>query len=285
MGRPPRISFPGAIYHAMARGNAQQKIFLCPGDWTYFLDILAHSKTLRNFKLHAYCLMPNHIHLLVEPIEANISTIMGSLLNRFAKHLNARLDRKGHVFQDRFKAPLCRNNSHLLQLVRYIHLNPVAGGLAAEPSAWPFSGHLEYLGKSPVRLIDPQLVLSLFHASSDSAREEYQKFVLNENNPIDQDTSPGILPTIPESAPTECISLTKTQMSLAEVASVRAIAAGISQQVLRSQSRIRRVCKARHAFIHQAFQAGYSLTDIAGYLSLTVSMVSRILIKKVQQVQ
>jgi REP element-mobilizing transposase RayT len=135
MGRHPRIHFPGAIFHAMARGNAKQNIFLSREDWECFLRFLTELKTERPFKLYAYCLMSNHLHLLIEPVASSISAVMNILLSRYAKYLNRRLGRSGHVFQERFRAPICQKDSYFQALVRYIHLNPVRAGIAAEPSA------------------------------------------------------------------------------------------------------------------------------------------------------
>ena len=175
MGRPLRICLPGAVYHAIARGNARQNIFLCEQDWERFLDMLEQLKSDRPFRLYAYCLMSNHLHLLIEPLAATLSGVMNNLLSRYARYFNREQGRTGHVFQERFKSVLCWKDSQFLEQSRYIHLNPVRGGIVADPSAWPYSGHREYLGCGGRSLIDQGLLLSMFTEDAPEARAATRK--------------------------------------------------------------------------------------------------------------
>src|SRR5579883_3064641 len=125
MPRSPRINQPGLVFHVISRGNAKQEIFFEKRDWQRFLDLLSDVKNATRLNVLAYCLMPNHFHLLVRTGPVRLSTIMQQLLTRYAAYFNTRTGRVGHVFQSRFKAYLCDRDAYLLELVRYIHLNPV----------------------------------------------------------------------------------------------------------------------------------------------------------------
>lgn len=130
MARPLRLEFAGALYHVTARGNERRSIFLGDADTdrAAFLDVLASSCERFNWILHAYCLMTNHQHLLVETPEANLSAGMRQLNGVFTQHVNRTHGRVGHLFQGRFKAILIERESYLLELARYVVLNPVRAG-------------------------------------------------------------------------------------------------------------------------------------------------------------
>ena len=263
----------------MARGNHRQEIFLEPSDFEWFLAQVARVKTVLPFRLFAYCLMPNHLHLLIEVLEAPLSAIMHRLLLPYARYLNHRLGRVGHVFQDRFKSILCANDSSLQQLTRYIHLNPIKAGLAADPAAWPYSGHLEYLGRSDRGLVDQELVLSTFGDDVERSRQAYLEFVRDGMRALAVDLDP-IGPTIPavimEARPTpETIEILTERRPLESL--VAGSANGLEIGLLRSSSRLREVSRARRAAVVSAFRGGYGVREIATFLSMSPSGVSKAL--------
>ena len=133
MARKPRIHFPGALYHVITRGNRRQGIFLDEKDLQRFLTYLSDCKNRFPFRLYAYALMKNHLHLLIEVEENPLSRIMQSLLFGYARYFNRRYGEVGHLFQGRYKAILCDKDAYLLELVRYIHLNPVRAKIVREP--------------------------------------------------------------------------------------------------------------------------------------------------------
>lgn len=141
MSRPLRLQFPGAVYHLTSRGNAGQAIFADARDRTRFLGLLAREVEQQRWRCHAYCLMDNHYHLLIETPEANLSRGMGRLNMTYAQGFNRRHERAGHLFQGRYKAILVERDSHLLELCRYLVLNPVRAGLVAAPGDWPWSSY------------------------------------------------------------------------------------------------------------------------------------------------
>ncbi len=138
MARPLRIQLPGALYHITSRGNARAPIFLADPDRHAFFDVLEGVVERYNWICHAYCLMTNHYHLLIETPEANLSQGMRQLNGLYTQRFNRRHDRVGHIFQGRFKGILVERESHLLELARYIVLNPVRAKVvpAGEDYRW-----------------------------------------------------------------------------------------------------------------------------------------------------
>ena len=174
MARPLRIEFPGALYHVASRGNARAPIFLVDPDRHLFLDVLRDVIEHHRWVCHAYCLMPNHYHLVIETPEGNLSRGMRQLNGVYTQRFNRRHDRVGHLFQGRFKGILVERESHLLELTRYVVLNPVRAGMVRDPEAYRWSSLRATLGlaKVPGWLTVPPLV------SHFGSRRRYREFVL-----------------------------------------------------------------------------------------------------------
>lgn len=177
MARRPRIHFPGALYHVITRGNRRQGIFLDEKDLKKFVAYLVDYKCRHPFRLYAYALMKNHLHLLVEVEEIPLSRIMQSLLFRYTRYFNRRYGEVGHLFQGRYKAIVCDKDTYLLELVRYIHLNPVRAKIVKKPEDYVWTGHLSYLGRGGDDLIDEGFVLGQFSRNRSLARRRYRQFV------------------------------------------------------------------------------------------------------------
>lgn len=146
MARPLRIEFAGALYHVTARGNARQDIYLDDGDRRQFLDLLAHAVNRHDWYCHAYCLMGNHYHLLVETGTPTLSKGMKLLNGSYTQYFNQRYRRVGHVFQGRYSAVLVQKESYLLELARYIALNPVRAQMVRRAQDWPWSSYCATAG-------------------------------------------------------------------------------------------------------------------------------------------
>ena len=177
MARRPRIHFTGALYHVISRGNRRQGIFRDEKDLKRFLAYLSYCKTRFPFRLYAYALMKNHIHLLVEVEKVPLSKIMQSFLFRYTQYFNRRYRQVGHLFQGRYKAIVCDKDAYLLELVRYIHLNPVRARVVKRPEDYVWTGHLSYLGKREEDLIDQGFVLDQLGEDLSSAKRRYRRFV------------------------------------------------------------------------------------------------------------
>jgi len=177
MARRPRIHFAGALYHVISRGNRRQGIFRDEKDLKRLLTYLSHCKIRFPFRLYAYALMKNHIHLFLEVERVPLSKIMQSLLFRYTQYFNRRYRQVGHLFQGRYKAIVCDKDAYLLELARYIHLNPVRARVVKRPEDYVWTGHLSYLGKREEDLIDEGFVLDQLGGNRSSARRRYRRFV------------------------------------------------------------------------------------------------------------
>lgn len=177
MARRPRIHFTGALYHVISRGNRRQGIFRDDKDLKKFIACLSGCKTKFPFHLYAYALMKNHVHLLVEVEAIPLSRIMQSLLFRYTQYFNRRYGEEGHLFQGRYRAIVCDKDAYLLELIRYIHLNPVRAGIVKGPEDYVWTGHLSYLSKKGEDLIDGGFVLDQLSTNRRLARRRYRKFV------------------------------------------------------------------------------------------------------------
>lgn len=161
----------------MARGNADGMVFEDDHDRRAFLDLLTEGVERFGHTVHGYCLMGNHFHLAVRTAGVPLSHILQNLMFRYARWFNRRHGRTGHLFQGRFKSVLVEEQRYLLELVRYIHLNPVRAGLVNEPGAWPWSGHRAYLGQEKAPWLDVGLVLGVLGGRPAEARRRYERFV------------------------------------------------------------------------------------------------------------
>jgi REP element-mobilizing transposase RayT len=150
MARPLRLEFPGAVYHLTSRGNARQKIFFTDADRELFLSTLSGVVRRYHWICHAYCLMANHYHLLIETPKANLSIGMRQLNGIYTQSFNRRHHRVGHLFQGRFKAIVVEKEAHLLELCRYVVLNPVRVKGGASARSWKWSSYRATAGRSSV---------------------------------------------------------------------------------------------------------------------------------------
>lgn len=178
MARQLRLEYPGALYHLTARGNEQQTIFHDEIDRRHFLAVFGREILQQRWRCYAYCLMGNHYHLLLDTPEPNLSRGMRRLNGSYTQRFNWRHHRVGHLLQGRFKSLLVERESYLLELCRYVVLNPVRAGMVSVPQEWTWSsyGATAGLRAAPVWL-DVAGVLSLFDADHNRARQAYQQFV------------------------------------------------------------------------------------------------------------
>ncbi len=177
MARPLRIEYPGAVYHVTARGNARQDIFLDDDDRRQFLALLVETVERRDWACHAFCLMDNHYHLLLETASANLGRGMRQLNGVYTQRFNRAHDRVGHVFQGRYKAILVEKQAYLLELCRYVVLNPVRAGMVANPDDWPWSSYRRTAMPRRTAPAPQDWVLRQFGADDKAARAAYRRFV------------------------------------------------------------------------------------------------------------
>ena len=178
MARPLRLEYPGALYHVTARGNARADIYLDDADRALFLDVYARVARRFNWVCHAYCLMSNHYHFVLETPDANLSKGMRQLNGVYTQRFNRRHGWTGHVLQGRFTAILVERESYLLELCRYVVLNPVRARMVRSAREWPWSSYRATAGQaagSP--WLSTDWVLSHFGRLRATAESAYREFV------------------------------------------------------------------------------------------------------------
>jgi len=173
MARRPRVVAPGLLYHVIVRGNRQRKTFRGDEDYQAYLDRLEHYRAKFNVRVYAYCLMPNHVHLLVESGSDPLGKFMQGLQQSYTQYFNYRYRKVGHLFQGRYKAIICEKDKYVLALLRYIHLNPVRARLVEQPEGYVYSGHRSYLSDRAARIIERGPILKLL-----GGKKAYERFVL-----------------------------------------------------------------------------------------------------------
>jgi REP element-mobilizing transposase RayT len=269
MARPLRIEFDGALHHVMARGNARAAIFLDDADRAEYVDQLFRVAERFDWLVWAYCLMGNHYHLLIETPSGGLSRGMRELNGVYTQGFNRRHGRVGHLLQGRFKAVLVDKDSYLLELSRYIVLNPVRARLVGTAGEWRWSSYQGVMGKAKAA---PQLAvantLALFSAHDGAARRAFARFVAAG---VDADDPGGKV---------------LNQVFLGNEAFVERMSAKLaapSQEVPRRQRR-RSTLSAiaaeeggRDAAIRRAYSSGhFSLKEIGEHFGLHYATVSRI---------
>jgi putative transposase len=180
MARKPRIHHPGGLYHVILRGNGGQPVFFTDPDKYRFYLLLQEGTCRFGYRVHAFCLMANHIHLALQVSNIPLSRGLHNLSFRYTRWVNWRENRSGHLFQGRYKAILVDDESYLLELVRYIHLNPVRAAIVNNPEKYLWSSHRAYLGKEFFPWLTTDWMLGQFGKSVKQARSRYRSFVLDE---------------------------------------------------------------------------------------------------------
>lgn len=173
MARPPRLDGPGVIHHVIHRGNNRQRIFADAADYDRYVDLLDEGVGRFGHDLLAFCLMPNHAHLVIRTQEVPVSDVVQNAAFRYAMWSNRRLERVGHVFQGRFRSFVVSDDVYLISLVRYVHHNPVRAGMVSTPEQHAWNTHRDYLGSGRFPFVKPEPVLAIFGPDPDSARAAY----------------------------------------------------------------------------------------------------------------
>lgn len=178
MARPLRIEYAGAVYHITSRGNERKAVFKSDQDRTNFLNTLQHVKKRYNWLCHAYCLMDNHYHLLIETPDGNLAIGMRQLNGVYTQLFNKLHGRAGHLYQGRYKAILIQKDSHLLEVCRYVVLNPVRARMVEAPEAWKWSSYRATAGREAAHpCLTRDWVLGQFSGKRAKAEKDYKQFV------------------------------------------------------------------------------------------------------------
>lgn len=177
MARPLRIEYPGAFYHVINRGNAGQAIFKSRRDREKFLAYLEKMVERFGIRLHCYCMMTNHYHLLIETPEANLSKAIQWLNVSYAMYFNVKRGHHGHLFQGRFKSILVEADEYLKHLSRYIHLNPIRSNMVKRPEDYFWSSYPAFVGEEQIPAwLETDSILQLFGKKRKSSQKAYRNF-------------------------------------------------------------------------------------------------------------
>ena len=278
MARPLRIEYPGAIYHITSRGNARLPVFEEDRDRRQFLLILEEVVKRYNWLCHAYCLMENHYHLLVETVDGNLSQGMRHLNGVYTQAFNRRHNRVGHVFQGRFKSVLVEQDSYLLELCRYVVLNPVRAGMVKHPGTYKWSSYRYTSGlvKAPP-FLKVEWILSQFGKKPREAQQEYRRFVqagMRGPSPWEELKAQCILGSkefIEKLKPA-----LKDKSEIMEIPKEQRLAFRPSLGELFPPDKVAKK-EERNAAIEKAyFDHGYTLSEIARHLKLHYATIGRI---------
>ena len=292
MGRKPRLHIEGGLYHIVTRGNNRKEVFKEDRDYIAFLNILQKLKEKSSFKLYAYCLMPNHIHLLMEVKAKSTSEIMQRLLTAYTKQYNKKYRKIGHLFQGRYKSIICEKDSYLLELVRYIHLNPYRARLVRKPIDWMWSGHKEYIGETKDKLVDVFEVLGMLSSDPRQAAKTYSEFVRDgsrmgkrkdyypeEKTPylggdrFIEDLKIRHLEMENKGIP---VLMVRTKDTLKEIADRVSKDCNVSLESLCGKMRIKELANARKEFIRKAVAGGYKGVEICRFIGCSNSYITNI---------
>lgn len=178
MARKPRLHYTGAVYHVMIRGNGGQNIFDNDEDRCRFYLFLQEGVERYEHRIHAFCLMRNHVHLAIQVGEKPLARIMQNLCFRYTRWANRKQKRVGHLFQGRYKAIVVDADTYLAELVRYIHLNPVRAKIVKSPEDYLWSGHRAYMGYEEIPWLTTEWVLSQYAQRQKTAIAKYSEFVM-----------------------------------------------------------------------------------------------------------
>jgi len=291
MARRPRLFAAGVLYHVIVRGNQRQKTFTSESDYQAYIERLARYRKKYGYVLHAYCLMPNHVHLLVESAKPPLAKFMQGLQQSYSQYFNLKHHKSGHVFEGRYKAIICQRDEYLLELIRYIHLNPVRAGMVNAPEQYRYCGHHTYLQGEATEIIDPARVLSML-----GGKQAYRRFVyqgLEEGHKEEyyevEDQrflgKQGFGEKMLKKEPAEARKAS-SRWSIKTVTRELAKVLDVEVQTLRSPDRSWAVSRARtiigYVLVHRL---GYRLSDVAGYFGRDMATVATLLARLSDRMQ
>lgn len=320
MPRQPRLDTPGALHHVMGRGIEGTRIFRTERDREDFLERLSELSMNKDLIVYAWALMPNHFHLLVRTGRQPISRSMRKLLTGYVVNFNIRHKRFGHLFQNRYKSVICEDDPYLLELTRYIHLNPLRAGMVGDLKQlgqYRWAGHSAIMGRLKRDWQDTGMILAYF-GKGRKAVEKYEQYV---EEGISGGKRPDLvggglirslggwsqvlsfrrkgmkvasderilggeefirrLLTEADRREKETLRLFYRVPDLSGLAAVFVKEGGVEEQELRSGIRKREVVKARRLFCQLAVgKMGYPGAEVARFLGVTTSAVNRLVVSE-----
>lgn len=275
MARPLRIEYEGAVYHVTSRGNARQDIFVDDEDRYAFLEVLGDTVERFAWMCHAYCLMSNHYHLLIETPHPNLSRGMRHLNGVYTQRFNRRHGRVGHVLQGRFKSILVEKESYLLELARYVVLNPVRAKMVRSVRHWPWSSYRATAGQEErFSFLATDWILSHLSTDRQEATVLYRRFVQHGRGVDVWDKLQGGVLMGSERFVKEMTPLLREPARQREISRRERLVSRPSLDELFAEATTK---QARDVQIHEATRTHeYTLAELQDYLGLHYSTISRL---------
>lgn len=280
MPRKPRLHAPGILYHIISRGNNREKIIIKPEDAEQFINYLGETKRRYRFYLYAYVIMENHFHLLIEVNEEPVWRTMQSLLTKYSRYFNKKHQKVGHLFQGRYKGIICEKDEYLLELTRYIHLNPLRAGLEKKIGQWKWSGYREYT-EGTKEIVDVDFVLGMvggikqyikFMNSGEGVKHEEEYHPKSDELFRHKDMKLSFHFEKKE----KDIEKGKTKRKLKDIAEEICRKRGVNLEELKTKNRRKGLIEIKKEFIKNSVQEnGYSCAEVSRFLGIDISNVSR----------
>jgi len=279
MARPLRLEFEGAVYHITSRGNEKREIFLDDKDRFGFIEILKEVIRKFNWLCHAYCLMNNHYHLLIETPEGNLAKGMRQLNGVYTQRFNKRHQRVGHLLQGRYKAILIDKESYLLEVARYVVLNPVRAKMVDKPHEWKWSSFkATAFARRPDSCLTVDWILSHFSEDRRTARREYVKFVMagTGKESIWKDLKGQVL-LGGEGFIERFLPILSKKEGFKEIPRKQRFLKRPELGKIFSERGIKDKKERNERIIEAVYRHGYSQSEVAGHLGIHYSTISKIL--------
>jgi len=275
VGRFPRIEFEGALYHVIQRGNNREFIFDRNSDKNYLLRRLVDGKKNLDFRLFGYVIMGNHYHLILQTLKDPLHKVMHYVNDAFAKYYNNSKERTGHVFQGRYTGILVQNERYALTLLRYVHQNPVRGGICHNVWEYPWSSDI-YYRQNRQGFVDIDLILDIFSGNREKAIASYKQFVQKQEEETYDYSAMRVMGDEDFVSEHSSLGDRPTGEGLDEIL----LSTGVSAkefQLIKSGSRKRDLMPYKKAYAREARQQNYTLRQIAQHICLTESNISKLL--------
>jgi len=279
MARPLRIEYPGAVYHITSRGNEKKLIFKDERDREIFLDTLSQVDKRYNWLCHAYCLMNNHYHLIIETPDGNLSVGMRQLNGVYTQAFNRQHNRVGHLFQGRYKGILIQKDSHLLEVCRYVVLNPVRAKAVKKPEQWRWSSYQATAGiEKPHPCLSTEWILNQFGSTRRIAEKAYRKFVedgIKQESIWEAVRAQSILGE--EEFTATLTDYLRGKKDIAELPKSQRYIDRPSLENIFSKNILKDISKRNRKISEAVRRHGYRQREVADYLKMHFTSISRIL--------
>ncbi|ABR46451.1 protein of unknown function DUF1568 [Alkaliphilus metalliredigens QYMF] len=268
MGRKPRVEYRGGVYHVIQRGNNREYIFEKKEDKAYLLELVAEYKVVMNFELYGFVLMDNHYHMVLKTLDAPLQDIMHRINNKYSKYYNYQNKRTGHVFENRYKGILVKDEKYLLSLIRYVHQNLVRAKMCEKVKDYQWSSDPYYRKNRQGEMVDIGFILNMFSRDRQEAIKEYKRFMdrdkMEEGSTFEEVLIIGENQETTMSKPVEVIQRKSLDEILYEVTKDEAI-----HDEIKKGSRKRNLTVYKQKYISRSLAANYTMREIGENISVS----------------